>query len=234
MSGNTILPKDLKVLSFDLDDTFWDCAPAIAHAERSLYRWHKKNTPRIVQHHDEASLLAFRVQVRQRNPGLCGCVTAMRLQGLRELLEEFSYPAEWAEEAFEVFYRARSQVVLYSGVIDLLEELGTRYALAAITNGNADLDRIGIAHYFDRIYAADLEMKAKPDADMFRRCTEHFKVNSAQIMHIGDNPVADIHGGIIAGVQTLWFNQHALEWPHADYSPDYEVRSIRQMKELLR
>ena len=29
---------DIKAISVDLDDTFWDCAPAIIAAEKALYR----------------------------------------------------------------------------------------------------------------------------------------------------------------------------------------------------
>ena len=225
--------KDVRVISFDLDDTFWDCAPAIAHAERSLFRWHQEHTPRIAQAHDEASLLSYRIEVRRQHPELAGCVTAMRLKGLTLLLAEFDYPQSLAAEAFEVFYKARSQVVIYPKVTDLLTALGSRYKIAAITNGNADLERIGIATYFDQIYAADLDMKAKPDADMFLRCATHFDVDICEMLHVGDNPVTDIEGAMNAGAKTLWFNQHGVSWPHESYQPDFEAQSIEHMMEIF-
>ena len=223
----------IRVVSFDLDDTFWDCAPAIANAEQVLTDWYRKHTPRITADNDDTSLLQFRTEVRKRNPQLSGCVTAMRLQGLRELFGAYDYPESLAEKAFEVFYRARSDVRMYPKVTELLEALGKRFKLAAITNGNADLQQIGIAHYFDRVYAADLELLAKPHADMFHRALADFSVDGDQMLHVGDNPTADIAGGLAAGVQTLWFNQHGLAWPATDPAPHYEARSIEQILEFF-
>lgn len=224
----------IRVVSFDLDDTFWDCAPAIANAEQALFEWHLANTPRITDAHDAESLLQFRIGIREQYPELAGCVTAIRLQGLRSLLEQFGYSHTLAEPAFEVFYRARSEVVIYPQVMELLHDLSGRFKVAAITNGNADLEYIGIAHLFDKILSANLQLKAKPHSDMFQRCIDHFDVQADQVLHIGDNPVTDIVGGIDAGVQTLWFNQYEAVWPANLPEPHFQAGSIEQILQFLR
>jgi len=227
----------IRVVSFDLDDTFWDCAPAIANAEQALYEWHRVNTPRITDAHDAhdaASLLQFRAGIREQYPHLAGCVTAIRMQSLRSLLEQFGYSQSLAEPAFQVFYRARSEVVIYPQVMELLHDLSGRYKVAAITNGNADLEYIGIAHLFDKILSADLQLKAKPHSDMFERCINHFDVQAHEVLHIGDNPVTDIVGGIEAGVQTLWFNQHGSAWPENLPEPHFRAESIEGIVQFLR
>lgn len=223
----------VRVVSFDLDDTFWDCAPAIENAEAALFDWHAVNTPRILAAHDPDSLLQFRTRIRKQYPELAGCVTAIRLQGLRSLLAEFDYPEELAEEGFSVFYRARSEVVIYPQVLELLRGLSGRRKVAAITNGNADLEYIGIAHLFDKILSADLHLKAKPHPDMFERCVEYFGIRADQMLHIGDNPVTDVVGGIEAGVQTIWFNQHGHDWPDHLATPHFEMRSITGILEFF-
>lgn len=233
MSSISDSHHDIRVVSFDLDDTFWDCAPAIANAEHALYEWHCDNTPRIVAEHTPDTLLEFRKNIRKQHPELAGCVTAMRMQGLHSLLVKYGYPAALAKQAFDVFYRKRSQVVIYPGVIELLESLKGRFGLAAITNGNADLEYIGIAKYFDKIYGADLELKAKPHADMFHRCLDHFGVAGHQLLHIGDNPVTDVHGAIQAGARALWFNQYAELWQDVGSEPHFEARSIADIHRLF-
>ena len=226
-------PDAIRVVSFDLDDTLWDCSPALAHAERTLFRWLRVHTPRIVAAHDAASLVDYRVQMRQQHPELQGCVTASRLQGLRALLAQFDYPETLAEEAFEVFYQARSQVIIYPGVLELLQLLSGRMTIVAITNGNADMERIGLAEYFDTIFAADLELLAKPNVDMFERCLKKFDITKDQMLHIGDNPYTDIGGAHAAGVQSLWFNQYDLDWPHDTVAPHFEVRSIAELSRFF-
>lgn len=172
-------------------------------------------------------------QFREAHPELTGCVSSMRSAAIKALLAEYQYEAALAEQGFDVFYRARSEVSLYPGVIDLLSTLGARFRLAAITNGNADLALIGIDSYFDQIYAASLVLKAKPAAHMFESCCSHFGILPASLLHVGDNPVSDIKGAIDAGAQSLWFNQHGLPWPEEFAAPHFEANNLSEVKSLL-
>lgn len=221
-------------MSFDLDDTLWDCEPAIVAAENALYEWHQKTTPEITEHHDPASLREFRATYYRAHPELHACVTTLRLQGLRELLAEFGVSESLAEEGFAVFYKARSNVRLYDGALQLLSDLGQRYKIAAITNGNADLHMIGIAGYFDLVYAANLATPPKPEPDMFLQCLDKWGIEAETLLHIGDNPITDVTGGHNAGVQTMWFNQYNVTWPAHLEPPHFEVQSVQDIASLLR
>lgn len=223
----------IKAISFDLDDTLWHCAPAIVRADAALFAWLGEHTPAIVAQHTPTSLQAYQSAVRQTYPEFAQCVTATRLAGLRSLLREFGYAESLAEDAFAVFYRARSEVELYEGAIEMLKTLKSRYRLAAITNGNADLDLIGIAEYFDVVYAANLELPPKPEPDMFIRCLSHLDLPASALLHIGDNPVADIIGGLNASVQTLWFNQYNASWPAHLPQPHFQAQSLSDIVAML-
>jgi len=231
--ADPVLLQDIKVISFDLDDTFWDCAPAIVAAESTLYEWFKSETPRISDAHSPQSLVEHRMTVGQELPTLKTDVTALRLESIKRLLLAHDYDPGIADTAFSVFYRARRNVQLYDGVIKMLEALGRQYRLAAITNGNADLDQIGIAHFFEDIQAASLDSPPKPEATMFHRCLERFDLPPTAMLHVGDNPETDVGGGHNAGVQTLWFNQHNDEWPDVIDEPHHVVGSISEMHRLL-
>lgn len=221
------------VVSFDLDDTFWDCAPAIERAEKVLYKWLQQAAPRVAATHDPQSLLAYRNEFRRAHPELIGCVTAMRTGSLKSLLSDFDYDDALSAVGFDIFYKARSEVTLYPGVLEMLDELQKRYRLAAITNGNADLAAIGIDHYFEKICAADLHLKAKPAVDMFDDCCRHFGIDTVNMLHVGDNHITDVQGAVDAGAQSLWFNQHKLDWPEGVEPPHFEAHSIGQVKSLL-
>lgn len=224
---------DIKAVSFDLDDTLWHCAPAIEAAENALYAWHQDVTPRVTHAHTKDSLQAYRHRIRAKHPELAGCVTASRKAGLRDLLADFDYPENLVDEGFTVFYKARSEVELYDGALEMLASLGRDYHLAAITNGNADLHAIGISDCFDHIYAADLSQPPKPAPDMFRQCLHDMDLPAHALLHIGDNPVADIAGGHNASVQTLWFNQYNEAWPDQLEAPHYEVHALSDIVALL-
>jgi len=233
IDGPSASLSQIQAISFDLDDTLWDCAPAIANAEKALFEWHTRVTPVITQRHTPTTLLEYRNEFRQAHPELQGCVTAMRLAGLRNLLTTFGYPEHFAEQGFEVFYAARSEVSLYPGAEDMLSTLARSFRLAAITNGNADLHSIGISIYFERIYAATLALKEKPAPDMFHQCLSEMNIPANDLLHIGDNPVTDISGAKAAGVQTLWFNQYNEAWPSHLDPPDFEVNTLSDVLALF-
>lgn len=225
--------EPVRAVSFDLDDTLWDCEPVIQRAEAVLHQWLERNTPRIIAAHTDESLLAHRLAFYESYPDLHGDVTAMRKGSLQQLFAEHGYHEALVSEAFSAFYQARSKVVLYDGVEEMLSVLGKRYQLAAITNGNADLEIIGIAHHFHDIQRASLTIPAKPDTAMFKACLAALDLPPAALLHVGDSPYTDVGGAQGAGVLTVWYNQYNAVWPDTQPPPDFEVKSIQELTNLL-
>ena len=69
---------------------------------------------------------ALRVQVALEFTAMRHDFTWLRLAALRQHAREAGYPESMAQEAFEVFYRARNEVVLYDDVRPALERLARR------------------------------------------------------------------------------------------------------------
>lgn len=218
----------VQVISFDLDDTLWPLESVLLAAEQAQYEWLEQHTPEIAARYSSESLLDWRREMLATKPELRGDVTAMRNFTLRELFRSFDYSAadteSMTEAVFQVFYRARSQVTLFDGALECLQRLKQGYKLAAITNGNADLELAGVAHLFDDARFATLETLAKPDAFMFYQTAEALGVETGQILHVGDNPDTDVGGGQRAGALTAWYNPAGLHWP-AELDPPSVVLS---------
>lgn len=216
---------DVEVVSFDLDDTLWPLESVLLAAEQTQYEWLEQHTPEITERFSAESLLEWRRQIIQTKPELRGDVTAMRTYSLMQLFDSFGYSNAKAksltDEVFQVFYHARSQVTLFDGAMDCLVRLKQKYRLAAITNGNADLEIAGVAHLFDDARFATLDSPAKPDAYMFRQTAQALGCDTNQILHVGDNPQTDVGGGQQAGTLTAWYNPTGDSWP-----PDLEKPSI--------
>jgi len=233
----------VRAVSFDLDDTFWDCAPAIVKAEDTLYEWLEQNYPNVTDKHTREAMPDMRANMYQTHPHLATDVSMMRKAFLQQLLQDFDNSEMLAEEAFAVFYRARSEVVLYEGTHELLLSLKPTYKLAAITNGNADLNLIGLADYFEDIQCATLTNPPKPAPDMFDSCCANLGIANHELLHVGDNPRTDVIGAHLAGALTVWFNQSAEPWPESllapeesgpDFrGPDFEVSSLPELQRLL-
>ena len=127
----------------------------------------------------------------------------------------------------------RNNVILFEGVIETLELLTTKFRLIALTNGNADLVKIGINHlFFDVIHAADFGY-AKPDIKIFNEAIRRSGVNKRDIYHVGDHPVNDIVGAQKAGLRTIWMNPAGISWPGNSEEPDYTIQKITSLKDIL-
>jgi FMN hydrolase / 5-amino-6-(5-phospho-D-ribitylamino)uracil phosphatase len=218
------------ILSFDLDDTLWPVGPVIAGAESAMFSWLQQHYPRTVRGHSIESLRELRAAVTQRFPEQAHDMSFLRQRALRDLFGAAGHPETLAEDAFEVFFAARNRVDFYEDVRPALRRLGARYRLFALSNGNADLERCGIADLFAGHVTARSAGAAKPDARIFARLLQETGVEAHQVMHVGDDPLADVVGATQAGMQAVWINREAREWPEHFARP---MRTIKTLAEII-
>jgi len=218
------------VLSFDLDDTLWPVGPVIAAAESELLAWLRARYPRTLSGHDIESLRALRAGVAERFPEHGHDLTFLRHRALKDLFEAAGHAESLADEAFEVFFAARNRVEFYDDVRPSLIRLRSRYRLFALSNGNADLHRCGIGDLFAGHITARAAGAAKPDARIYAALVEMAGVEAHQVLHIGDDPLADVVGAMQAGMQAVWLNRDARQWPEQYERP---ARTISTLSEII-
>jgi putative hydrolase of the HAD superfamily len=218
------------VLSFDLDDTLWPVEPVMIAAEGAMLSWLKERHPEIMYGRTPESLRAMRLSLAERFPERSHDMTFLRHRALAEMFLDAGRPLTHADEAFEVFYAERNRVKLYDEVEASLARLSKRYRLFALSNGNADLQRCGIAHWFEGHITAISAGAAKPDARIFTRLLDEASVEAAQVLHIGDDPHLDVAGAAQAGLQAAWLNRGAKPWPAHLPPPS---RTISTLEEIM-
>jgi putative hydrolase of the HAD superfamily len=218
-----------RVLSFDLDDTLWPVGPVIAAAESELFAWLRERCPRAVRDHDVETMRALRATVAAQFPERVHDLTFLRRHALGIQLREAGYEDMHAEAAFEVFAAARNRVSFYPDVHPALERLRRRHRLFALSNGNADLGRCGIAHFFDGHVTARGAGAAKPDARIFAALAARAGVDPGNVVHIGDDPLADVVGATDAGMQAVWINRDARRWPDEWPPPARIITSLDEL-----
>lgn len=224
----------IRAISLDLDDTLWPIWPAIDAAERALTAWLSRHAPMT------SALFAnpharhdIRQQVLRDHPELSHNLGAIRLEAIRRALVKAGNPPELAQPAFDVFYAERNRVTLYSDALDTLQWLAERYPLVAVTNGNADLDSIGLAHFFQaRITAVGLGV-AKPDRRIFDAAAQAVGLSATQMLHVGDDAHLDVVGALGAGMQTVWVNRSEQVWSETDHVPHEEIATLAELQDLL-
>jgi len=224
---------DPLVLSFDLDDTLWPVGPVIAAAEDALLEWLRTQHPDAVSAHDSESLRALRAAVNARYPERGHDLTFLRHRALKDLFlaagRTDALAQARADEGLEVFFAERNRVQFYPDVRPALTRLRSRYRLFAVSNGNADLARCGIADLFDGHITAGAAGAAKPDARIFAALVQKAQVDASQVLHIGDDPLADVVGATRAGMQAIWLNREARRWPESVAPPSRTISTLAEI-----
>ncbi|MGH8436204.1 MAG: HAD family hydrolase [Pseudomonas sp.] len=226
---------NIRLITFDLDDTLWDVAPVMHGAETALRDWLGLNAPLLgpvpIEH-----LWAIRSRLLGVEPELAHRLSELRRRILFHALEDAGYghadALALAEEGFQIFLSARHKVELFPEVHTTLEILTNRYILGVLTNGNADVRRLGLADYFQFALCAEELGIGKPDPQPFREALKRGGVAAEQAVHIGDHPRDDIQGARMAGMRAIWFNPSGKGWA-GEGSPDAEIRNLAELPALL-
>lgn len=225
----------IKSISFDLDDTFWPLMPTILEAEKNSRNWIEKNYPGAMASLTREVSMLLRDELMKEDPTIINRLSELRQKiflkaGLRSGYSR-EESTDLARKAFDIFFEGRNKVLFYDGVIETLELLKNNYSLGVITNGNADLEMIGIKDYFDYILTP-LELNVhKPDRKMFEAAIEMTNLLPQEICHIGDHAINDVQASLDCGFRAVWFKEN-------EGDPDLEIEvpkfsDWRKLPELL-
>ncbi len=225
---------NIDIIAFDLDDTLWPCMPTIEYAEETLYQWLVQNFPRITDRHSPEDMISIRQQFMLQDERFSVDLTLLRCEFLKQLAREAGYDSKTVSEAgFEVFYEARQQVSFYDDVLPCLQRLQSRYRLGAISNGNANVDKVGLGHLIEHSVSASELKVAKPDKLIFHDLVERFGVPANRVLYVGDHPEYDVVGPQDAGLQAIWINRENNLWPEHLQPPRYQISNLHELELLL-
>lgn len=217
-------PARLRALTLDLDDTLWPVWPAIERAEATLRDWLLRHAPATARRHDLAAMRALREAVARERPALAHDLSAQRLEAIERMLAAGGDDPALAVPAFEVFFAARQRVEFYPDALPALRRLAARWPVLALSNGNADIARIGIADCFVGSLAAREVGVGKPDARIFAAACERLGCAPDEVLHIGDDLALDVHGALDAGLHAAWIRRDGAvppaQAPRCWHGPD--------------
>lgn len=202
----------IAAISLDLDDTLWPIDSVIERAERCLHEWFERFAPRVAAALPPAQFALYRRALAAEHPAIAHDFTSLRREAIRRALATHGEDTALAEPAMEQFLAARNQVELYPDALQALARLAGRFPLVALTNGNADLDRIGISAYFAGTVNARTIGYAKPDARIFEAARVRLDVERARLLHVGDDPDLDVRGAARFGARAAWINRAGKPW----------------------
>jgi putative hydrolase of the HAD superfamily len=225
--------ESVRAICFDLDNTLWDIEPVLLRAERILADWLHHRYPKIPQAFPPAAMVEARAALLREQPHQGHDFTFLRRESIARMAEAAGYDREVAHEAFALWHAARNQVTPFDEVLPALGRLKPRYRLATLSNGNADLARIGLAHHFEVNLNAGGVGYAKPDSRAYRALTDALTLPPSEILFVGDEPHADVVGPRAAGMHTIWVNRAGVAWPEELPRADASITHIGELAALL-
>ena len=229
--------SNIKLVTFDLDNTLWDVMKTIVRAEKMLRAWLSQNTPDALEIYLSDAASRIREEVVEQYPKRRFDLSFLRTQVLFHCMRESGLSGARAEkaaqQAFDVFFVGRNDVVFFDNARSVLAELSASYSLFALTNGNANIDRVGIGEFFTGAVSSADVGASKPDLLMFTTVLELAGVSADQAVHIGDHLSDDILGANRAGMRSIWFNHNGEFSNNGESQPTDEVNELSQLPSAI-
>ena len=225
--------SNVRAVAFDLDNTLWDIEPVIARAELRLQVWLREHCPRIPERVSIEDMRAARELLARQEPHNAHDFTYLRIVSLARHARECGYEEQVAERAFEVFFAARNELDLFADVRPGLQRIRTRYPLATLSNGNADLGRVGLAEFFVLSLNARQIGVGKPHPRCFERLAQELRLAPHDIIYVGDDPLLDVEAASAAGFSTAWMNRVGQPWPGTVAPPDVTIADCMELARIL-
>jgi HAD superfamily hydrolase (TIGR01509 family) len=210
-------PPQLRLLTCDLDDTFWPTAEVVAAANAALYE-------ALEARGAASSLLGETMKRLRRAAGVQMSYTEARTSAISELLG--GEPG--AEELFQLWLDARqraSEDLLFPDAATSLAEVRRRHpdaVVGAVTNGRGDPRQIpSLAPFFDFCVSgedADVHPQRKPAPRIYEAALERSKRGPDGWVHLGDDVLNDCNAAKACGARTVWLDAAAPSWQENEYS----------------
>lgn len=223
----------IRAITLDLDDTLWPVWPTIERAELALNQWLSQRAPgaaALVA--DPVMRLKLRDQVLRTRPGIAHDMGSVRREFVRLALHRCGEDTQLAEAASELFLEHRMKVDLFADALPSLAFLAQRFPVVAVSNGNADVHRVGLGAHFHASISAHEFGVGKPDRRIFHAAAAAAGVAPHEVLHVGDDAALDVLGGLDAGMQTVWVNRGQHDWPH-EVTPHLTVSDLGQLCALF-
>ncbi len=225
--------RAFRLLTIDLDDTLWPCAPTIERAEAVLHAWLERTAPRLMEACDREAMRRHRRGLMMSRPEIAHDLTAVRRHSLRGLLSAYGYDVALADDAVALFLEHRNLVTPYADVLPALQALGAEYPLVSVTNGNAGVAHTPLRSLFGRsLTAADVGAQ-KPDPALFLGALRWGRIPPERTLHLGDDPYRDVEAARRLGMAAVWINRGGAPWPHELEPPAGEVADLWQLRRWL-
>lgn len=226
--------KKYNTLFFDADDTLLDFDAAESSALRLLFK--EQNIPLTLE---------VEAYYKKLNKDLwksyeAGKITRDELFNSRfsTLFNNLGHKVDgiFMEKKYRYYLQEGHQLI--HGAFELVNDLYKEYDLYIVTNGVAKtqdkrLRASGLYPLFKGIFVSEDAGYQKPRKEFFDYVfarVPNFTEKKGLI--VGDSLGSDIKGGVLAGLDSCWYNPKANS-NDTDIVPTYEIRKLQELYQVL-
>ena len=202
----------MKLIMFDMDGTLIDSGELIANTINHV-RYHYDLAPM------DKGLLLENINNPHINPA------------------KFFYDTEkftkYQTELFSDYYTKHcdTDMVVYDGIIELLDKLKSKYRLSVATNASTKhattmLSNTKLKEYFELIVGADIVANPKPKPDMLLYTLDKLEVHKSSACLVGDSPKDKI------AAQSAGIKDYIVNWGFTLHDSDV-IKSTEELEKLF-
>ena len=239
-SRNPRSAAPIRVVLLDVGDTLVSLASSLNAA---YHRAVESSGGRLDEDHLARSLaeVVRETDERNRHEGFVPDEESDRFQWrdfnsrLLQRLEVAEHLWDAAHEEIERSFVDPANFVIFPEVHEVLGELrAAGYRLAVCSNWSWHLDtlcaRLELAEYFEQFVISARVGYSKPHPGIFRHALDLLNVRPEGVVHVGDNPIADVGGALGVGIRPVLLDRTgrdaAVEVPH-------RIANLRELPALL-
>ncbi|MBX3285848.1 MAG: HAD hydrolase-like protein [Actinobacteria bacterium] len=228
----------VRALVFDADDTLWDFTTVMWESLAAAVGAFEACCSHHVGRLTDRALLEVRdrLAAEVERSGAAITLSEVRRRSFVVALAELGVPdddgAVAAAMADAYFAQRHGFVQLYPEVAGVLDELGARYVIGLVTNGNTDPERSGLPGRFAFRLAADHVGLRKPDARLFLMAAAAAGCHPSELVSVGDQPDKDVAAPQSVGARGVWIDRHGLACPPG-IEPDATIADLTELPAVL-
>jgi putative hydrolase of the HAD superfamily len=222
----------VSVVLFDADDTLWDFQGAMRAALHAMLEelWTafpgRESAGLTVDR-----MIAIRDRVAVELEGRVMDLAVIRMASFERALEEVGIvEAGLAAELGASYFSHQVHFLrLFDDTLPALDALAG-WRLGVVSNGNADVVRLGIADRFETVVRSVDVGVGKPDPAIIEFALERFGVTPDEAVLVGDSEEADVKAARAAGIQSVLLDRHGRS---VGSEADWVIGSLTELPALV-
>jgi HAD superfamily hydrolase (TIGR01509 family) len=227
----------IRAVAFDADDTVWEFTAAMQEGVRRAVAVAERKRTELAGRLVAIELIErfHALHVSYVDGSLPGVrIGELRSRSFADALADLDVDdLDLVEQMTAAYFAHRhGDIGLLDGAAEALADLGERYVLGLVTNGNTDPERGPLVGRFAFRLASDEVGIRKPDPRIFAMAAAAADCHPSELVHVGDHPTVDVAAAQAAGCRGVWLDRGTNTLPPT-VVPDAIIGHLGELATVL-